>query len=515
MKLQFHALTAAVLLVAPVLVAGSAAVAQDMSTPPVTTPGSPAALPPAPSAVMLAQYGSALPPGSGRMYVPSGTEAGVGEVKVELAVVGPQPLTLDDAIAFTLERNLKLRLDRTDQKLISADKLIILQAILPSLNARGSSSAREIDLAAMGFNPNTLGSVPQLGNVQIPLIVKVNVTQAQLSLDQTLFSLQDYEIYQGAREEFKVINLDREQDRDDAVQVAAMAYLRVLADKATVENAIAVERSAKQEAENAADRRAAGVGTSLDQLRGQVDYQQRTQQRLSDEATELRDRIQLNRIMGVPAEQQWDLTDTVPFMVLGDVDLARARQIAYAQRKDLLSLGSQVNVAHRAVKATKFERYPTLGVNGYYGVLGETTGLYHGVFTAQGSLRIPIFREAAIRGDEELAGAQLTALNQRQQSLRADIDAEIRSNLLDVTSDADLVRVAQSSLDLAQQELSDEQARFKSGVDDNLPLVRAEATLAGAQSQLVNATFQYNVAKLALAHSTGILTQAYRAYLGK
>jgi outer membrane protein TolC len=45
--------------------------------------------------------------------------------------------------------------------------------------------------------------------------------------------------------------------------------------------------------------------------------------------------------------------------------------------------------------------------------------------------------------------------------------------------------------------------------------VTAQATLASAQSNLVESLYQYNVAKLALARSAGILEQQYRVYLGR
>jgi outer membrane protein TolC len=53
------------------------------------------------------------------------------------------------------------------------------------------------------------------------------------------------------------------------------------------------------------------------------------------------------------------------------------------------------------------------------------------------------------------------------------------------------------------------------GVDDNLPLVTAQATLASAQSNLVESLFQFNLSKLALARATGVIETQYRDYLGR
>ena len=91
----------------------------------------------------------------------------------------------------------------------------------------------------------------------------------------------------------------------------------------------------------------------------------------------------------------------------------------------------------------------------------------------------------------------------------------IRSAMLDAHAAAELVKVAQSNLELAQQELADETLRFQAGVDTNLPVVDAQAAVTGANAQLVQALYQYNVAKLALARNTGVVESSYRSYLGK
>jgi outer membrane protein TolC len=75
--------------------------------------------------------------------------------------------------------------------------------------------------------------------------------------------------------------------------------------------------------------------------------------------------------------------------------------------------------------------------------------------------------------------------------------------------------VARSNVDLATRELGDETERVNAGVDDNLPLVTAQSTLASAQNNLVESLYQYNLSKLALARSAGILEQEYRFYLGR
>ncbi|MEO7030451.1 MAG: TolC family protein [Acidobacteriaceae bacterium] len=469
------------------------------------------ALPPAPSAV-LAQYGKGTPAGSGKTFQASATFAGPGGVKVERADDAPLSLSIDDAVALGLQRNLRLLNDRANLQIVKGDLLQVTNALLPSLTLKASTSTQEINLAAMGFKPGNIKISGFNGN--FPNIVKVDVTQALLNVNQTLFSLPAYELLRGARDEEQVVNLNALSSEGDLVVAVGTAYLKVLGDQSNLANALALERAAKTLFDQATAKRDAGVGTNLDALRGQVEFQTRLQQRVSAESALAKDIMQLDRIMGLPAEQQLLLTDTAPFAQLVDMDLDRARATAYQRRKDYLSLQAQIHVAGRERLAVKYQRLPTLAFGGYYGVIGETEGLYHGVFRAQGSLKFPIFREAGQRGDTEVISAQLLALRQREADLRVTIDAQIRAAMLDVNSSHDLVKVAQSNVDLATEELSDEQQRFSAGIDDNLPVVDAQASLAGAQAQLVQALYQYNGAKLQLARSTGIVESQYRTYLG-
>lgn len=469
-------------------------------------------LPDAPSARLSREDEKlARDPGS-KFKITLATTPGPG-VPIELPAEGPLKLSLDDAIALGLQRNVHLRYDRANQLAVRGYVGNLVEALIPNLRATASSSAQQINLAAMGFKPSLVESFGYSAS-QFPLIVKVNVTEAQLSASQTVFNLTDLELLKASKSEVRVLDLQTLTTEGDVVQAVGDQYLKVLSDQANLTNAKAEEASAKTTFDQATQKQQAGVGIHLDALRGQVEYQQRQQQTVASEATLIEDTIQLNRIMGLPANQELELTDAVPYSELDNMDLDRAKDTAYRHRKDLLSLEAQVDVAGRELRAVRYQRLPTLAFGGYYGVIGQTTGMYHGDFVAQGSLQFPIFREAAQRGEQESVNAQLTSLRQRQQDLRVAIDGQIRSAMLDVGASKELVSVARSNVNLAQEELGDERERFKAGVDDNLPVVDAEASLASANAQLVQALYQYNVAKLSLARYSGVVETRYRTYLG-
>ena len=470
-------------------------------------------LPNDPSAV-IAQQAESLrrDPGSNFKLTLSTTPG--PSVAIEQPTAAPLSLSLDDAISLGMARNVRLQYDRANVREVHGDTRGVLAALEPDLRITGQSNAEEINLAAMGFKARNLAAFG-INPATFSTIVKVQTTSAQISASQVLFNLPDYELLRGSKSEVEVINLNELASEGDLILSVGTAYLKVISDESNLANAQAQERYAQASFSDADQKFKAGVSVRLDSLRAQVDYQQRQQATIAAASSLAKDLVQLNRILGLPAGQAVNLTDNAPFAELAAMPLEAAKLTAYKHRKDYLSLLAQVDVANRELKAVRYQRLPTIAFNGYYGVLGQTTGLYHGVFSAEGSLKFPIFREAGQRGEEESVDAQLLALHQRLADARVAIDGQIRSSMLDVQSYAELVKVAQSNVDLAQQELSDEHDRFSAGIDTNLPLVDAQATVTGAQAQLVQALYQYNVAKLYLARNTGIVESRYRAYLGK
>jgi outer membrane protein TolC len=461
---------------------------------------------------------AALPASSNRGF--AGLAMGVppvqfaGGVTAETATPGPLALSLDDAIDRGLKQNLQVLLANQTERSVRGQISTVLYYLLPNMKATGYTNAEEIDLAALGFKPSSLAAFGFAPGT-IHTIVKVDTTDAQLSADQVLFNLPDLYLYAAAKKAANVVTMNTLNTRESVVLAVGTQYLAALSDEAQIANAQALVTADEEVLRQATLSHDAGVGINLDVLRARVQLQSEQQTLVTDQNTFAKDKIALNRLIGLPAEQELTLTDAVPYADLAEMSLDETKVLAYQRRKDLLELEAQLEVTERTRKAVKYERLPSLAFNGYYGVLGETHGSYHGVFTAQGVLKIPIFEEARFRGESQVAAAQEIGLEHQIESLRVTIDAQIRASRLDVESSAELVKVARSNVDLAAQALQDTRDRFAAGVDDNLPVVQAQATLAAAQSQLIATEFQYNQAKLGLARNTGVVETQYKQYLGR
>jgi outer membrane protein TolC len=440
-----------------------------------------------------------------------------GSVTIVQPTGGVKSLTLDEAIAMGIENNLGLVEARDREQSVKAQSLASLQPLLPTVTAQADSGAHQIDLAALGFSTSLVGKIgpsfPNFNLASFPLVVKVNVTDAQVNYSQTLFSLPNIDRYRADKENVVAAYYSKQSSRGLAVLTIGDQYLQALALGAQVDNAKALLQADQVLLNQTVAEHQAGTAANLDELRARVQFQTQQQSVITAEVNFAKAKIALNREIGLPAEQEIQLTDTEPYADLTTMDIDQAKEEAYKSRQDYQGLQAQVRAAQYQRKAAKWERLPTLDFSGNYGVTGVTGALYHGTVIAAGTLSVPIFQEAKFRGDSGVAAANLTNLMQQLAALKEQINQQLRDSILDVQSATELVRVARSNVELARKELEQTTERFEAGVDDNLPVVQAQATLADAETTLVNTTSQHNQAKLGLARNLGIVDTQYATFL--
>ena len=101
------------------------------------------------------------------------------------------------------------------------------------------------------------------------------------------------------------------------------------------------------------------------------------------------------------------LTDPAPYSDLAEQTPEEVRAVAYKNRQDYQNLQNQV-VEYKAIHAAyRSQRLPSLQFNSYYGTSTVNGAGTHGNFVAMGTLSVPLFREASLRGDEDASRAQM------------------------------------------------------------------------------------------------------------
>jgi outer membrane protein TolC len=475
--------------------------------------------------LLLAGLAAGLVFGAGRLEAQapnpsSGTNPFWGSITAHPATAETLQLSLDEAVKRGLENNLGLKQAEASQKALDGAKLEAAQAFLPLIQLSGGTGVYQHNLAALGFSKNVFSKLGSFfpGGVVPPglsTITRDDLTQGQLQVSQTLFSGAVFAGYKAAGAADRAANFARMSARGEVVQQVATAYLHALAAASEVDNASALENSDQTIFKNAHEGHVAGTLSNLDELRARVQLQSQQQALIAAQNTLEKDLILLKREIGIAPGQKVALTDPTPSGELETQTPEDVRNIAYKNRQDYQNLLNQA-VEYKAIHAAyRSYRLPTLSFGGYWGVSTVNDAGTHGNFVAQGSLTIPLFREAKLRGDTEVAEAQVDSVIAQLDDLRTHIEQQVRVALLDVDASRQLVTVARSNVELATRTVADETDRVSAGVDDNLPLVEAQSSLASAESNLIESLYQYNLAKLALARASGVLETQYRVYLGK
>ncbi len=447
----------------------------------------------------------------------SGTAPGIttqgpfqGSVPTGQATGTTLALTLKDALDRALKYNLGVIQSDQNTRSARAERLRYLSALLPTLYGQLTGSVEQINLQAQGLRLNTIPGV------RIPTIVgPFSVADARGYLSQRVFNWSDIKNWKSASQSETAAFYSYKSDRDLVVLVTATAYLQVVSDAANVESNRAQVRTNQTIYEQDLDRNKQGVVAAIDVLRSKVQLQSQQQQLIAVENQLAIDKLALARIIGLPNGQEFQATDTIPYSALTGITLDQALQQAYATRADYLAAKAQVRAAELALHAAAAENYPWVGLNANYGDIGSPNfGRSHGTFNVAGTVTIPLFLGTQVRSDKLRADSVLQDRKAQLADLGGKIDDQVRTAFLNLHSSSELVTVAQSNVDLANQTLTQAQDRFTAGVANNLEVVQAQQAVAAANQSYIASLYSYNAAKISLAQAIGVAEQSGLEYLG-
>ena len=422
----------------------------------------------------------------------------------EAATPGVIDLPLDDAIAKGLKYNLGLILTGQSQMTARGSQLQQLQSLLPTVTGDLKSAVEQTNLQALGLRGNGFPAI----------IGPYGYMDVRGSLKWSLINISSLQNYLASKHNFASAQLSVKDARDLVVLTVGNAYLTCVADQAYIDAVQAQVDTSKVSLDQAVSNHQAGTAPLLDELRARVDYQTQQQSLITAKNQYAKDKIALARAIGLPLEQKFRLTDQAPYAALDNLDADAAVKEAIGNRFDLKAMQEQVAAAQHARSAATAERYPAVSFDGDYGDIGTNFAHSHGTGNATGTLDVPLFEEAKLRGDAKQAQSQLDQKQAQLSDLQGQIGADVRDSILDIQAAAKQVEVARSNSELAKEALSEAQQRYKAGVSDNLAVSQALESVAQADNQYVSSLYRHNIAKLSLARALGVAESNYKIYVG-
>ncbi|MDB5128050.1 TolC family protein [Mucilaginibacter sp.] len=217
-------------------------------------------------------------------------------------------------------------------------------------------------------------------------------------------------------------------------------------------------------------------------------------------------KIQMNQLLVRNLQTDFVVGDTIVVnntLVLGDI-IAKAQ----AQNPDILSAQINKRLAEISLRQVKSTRYPVVGVTSGYTFSNSKTPAgftlsqnAHG-FAYGLTASINIFDGLNQWRRERNAKLQIANADLSQKQVMLDVEAQISNFYVAYLSGLDLIKIGQSSVELARKNLEISLEKYKIGNITQLEIREAQRNYLDAQSKFFSAQYQSKMAEVTLQQIT-------------
>lgn len=432
---------------------------------------------------------------------------GPGHVAAEEqeAVAPELKLSLRDAIQAAVDNNVNVRLLKERIAAAQAQTNTSFGALLPNVGGYFNGRHQTVNLAAFGLPADRLSGLGLTRSVTDPF----EVYDARATLVQNIFSLSLLQRWRAAKSGLDVAGLEAEVTKRDVMATVGLLYIEVLrADEAVKARLTDIELS-QQLLKLARDRRTVGVATGLDVTRQEVQLENNKQRLLVSQNEQESARLNLIRALGIAFDVRLTLTDELKFVPPVSQRVEEALVTAREQRLELRAQETRQRLATLSLSSVTSERMPSLSLNGDYGWIGLKPDEAVTTRSIGLTLSIPIFDGGQREGRISENRSRVRQESIRMKDVSDQVTLEVRNALLTLESSTQQVAVAEKGLELALKELTFAKDRFAAGLVTNIEVTNAQASVARARDNQIEALFRFNASRINLARAKGEIDKLF------
>jgi len=422
----------------------------------------------------------------------------------------PAQLTLQQAVQIAMEKNPLRKAAIADLKAANADVREARSFLMPHLNfsetaTRGNdpvyvfgSKLRQQRFATNDFALNKLNTPPPFGNFTTRFGGTWNLFDSFASWHGVTRAKQ---VNEAAAHQ-----LDR-TDQEIVFRVVS-AYNQVLLASKQLEVAEQSVKSAQAIMDRSQSRFESGLVVESDLLTAKVRMAARQQELIRARNDLALARAQLNLTMGMPAESEFQLAESLAERHLPVPALAEAEQEALNKRQDLKRVAAEEAAQHQSVAIVKSSFGPRVnafagwemdnptfvaggGGNNWLGGIELQIDIFQG-----GAKRAELSRQRAF--EEKIAAMKLAATD--------GVRLEVRRAYYDVDSSRQQIEVTRAAIAEAQESLRINQDRYDSGLTTITDVLSAEEAARRSQTDYWEAVYRFHTSYANLELASGTLT---------
>jgi TolC family type I secretion outer membrane protein len=214
----------------------------------------------------------------------------------------------------------------------------------------------------------------------------------------------------------------------------------------------------------------------------------------------------LNNILGLPLQTKLVLSDhKLPFDSY-DISLEEAMDYAMKYRPEVLQAAVAVQKAEENVGIAKSGNRPTVSVGASNGWSdsGYIFGSESKNWGITGTVSYSLWDGGATNAKIKQAKENLLSARETEQQTRESVQLAVKQAYLDIRSAAQRVEATQTSIDQAEESFKIARVRYQAGVGINLDVLDAQLSLNEAQTNHIQALYDYNVGIAKLEQVMGV-----------
>ncbi|HER24624.1 MAG TPA: TolC family protein [Candidatus Atribacteria bacterium] len=201
----------------------------------------------------------------------------------------------------------------------------------------------------------------------------------------------------------------------------------------------------------------------------------------------------INSIMGIDLNAKWLLENNLSYEPCA-IKLEDALVQAGENRSEIMNIAQQKRIMEEMVDVAKSNRKPQVVFNAESGITG-----WQAMIVAEYSLLDGGVNKAKI----EQAEIKLAQVAQSEKQVRQLVEFEVRSAYLNMKEAEKLIKVAEEGIQNSQESFRIAQVKYNEGIATNTEVIDAQSTLIEAETNFLNALYDYNINRSALIKAMG------------
>lgn len=415
-------------------------------------------------------------------------------------------LTIEQAIAATLENNFDIQLLRNDSSSYALDKSYARAAFLPRVNAT----------TGLVYNNNNQKQKFTDGTKRESNGIRSSNLSGSIQLNWTIFD--GFKMFATRDKLTQFVQLGELNIKNQMINSVATVinnYYNIVRQKQQLK-AIEEQMGINEERVKLAEKKiSVGLGAKPELLQGKVDLNAQKAARLKQQTLIEQLKEQQNQLMNVALNTRYEVSDSIPFtdhLILGD--LLNGFETTNPQ---LLLTKKNIDITKLTLKERKAERYPVVSLNSAYNysktdnkaVVNPFTPLYsrNNGFNYGIGISIPILNGYNTKRQIQQTQLDIDWLNIAYQNQKSKIDMGLSNAFKDYELQKSTLALEEENILLAKENVTISLERLRLGISTYLELRETQKSLEQAYDRLIAARYNTKLAETELLKLKGDLVK--------